>query len=184
MVDRKDVGSWLEGPGVLRADPDDFPGRRLGMPERGPGSIARFGRRLVAVLLDWLICTVIAAGLMHYRLGEGGLGPFKPLAVFVLMNVLLVGTLGSTIGHRLLGIRVVRLGGAGQRPGASLGPGASAVPGASAGHGTSLGLGASAGPVLALVRTVLLAVVIPALIWDRDTRGFHDKIAGTVPVRT
>jgi uncharacterized RDD family membrane protein YckC len=123
------------------------------MPEAGPGSLARFGRRLVAVLVDWLVCTVIAAGLMHYRLGQGGLGPFKPLAVFVLMNLLLVGTLGSTIGHRLLGIRVVRLD------------------------------GASAGPLLAATRTVLLAVVIPAVIWDRDTRGFHDKIAGTVPVR-
>jgi uncharacterized RDD family membrane protein YckC len=43
--------------------------------------------------------------------------------------------------------------------------------------------GASAGPLLAVIRTVLLAVVIPAVIWDHDTRGFHDKIAGTVPVR-
>ena len=124
------------------------------MPQRGRGSLARFGRRLVAVLVDWFLCTVIAAGLMSYRLGEGGLGPFKPLAIFVLMNLLLVGTLGSTIGHRLLGIRVVRIG------------------------------GVSAGPFLALIRTVLLAVVIPAVIWDRDTRGFHDKIAGTVTVRT
>jgi uncharacterized RDD family membrane protein YckC len=124
------------------------------MPERGPGSLAPFGRRAVAVLVDWLVGTVIAAGLLHYRLGEGGLGPFKPLALFVLMNLLLVGTLGATIGHRLLGLRVVRLG------------------------------GASAGPLLAVVRTVLLAVVVPAVIWDRDTRGFHDKIAGTVLVRT
>ncbi|MDQ1482277.1 MAG: hypothetical protein QOF35_353, partial [Actinomycetota bacterium] len=91
---------------------------------------------------------------LHYRLGEAGLGPFKPLAVFVLMNLLLVGTLGSTIGHRLLGIRVVRID------------------------------GASAGPFLAAVRTVLLALVIPAVIWDRDTRGLHDKIAGTITVRT
>ena len=124
------------------------------MPERGPGSLARFGRRMIAVLVDWFLCIVIAAGLMSYRLGEGGLGPFKPLAVFVLMNLLLVGTLGSTIGHRLLGIRVVRVD------------------------------GASAGPFLALIRTLLLAVVIPAVIWDRDTRGFHDKIAGTVAVRS
>ncbi|HEX7538491.1 MAG TPA: RDD family protein [Dermatophilaceae bacterium] len=153
MVDRKDVASWLGGPGAARPDSDDYPGRRLGMPEHGPGSLARFGRRLVAVCVDWVVCTVIAAGLMHYRLGEGGLGPFKPLAVFVLMNLLLVGTLGSTIGHRLLGIRVVRIG------------------------------GATAGPLLAGIRTVLLAVVIPAVIWDRDTRGFHDKIAGTVTVR-
>jgi len=122
------------------------------MPERGPGSIARFGRRLAAILVDWLISDVIAFGLMHYRLGEGGNGPFKPLAVFVLMNLLLVGTLGSTIGHRLLGMRVIRLD------------------------------GGSAGPLLAVIRTALLALVIPAVIWDRDTRGFHDKLAGTVLV--
>lgn len=156
MIDRKDVASWLEGPGAGRADradSGDYPGRRLGMPEHGPGSLAGFGRRLLAVCADWLICTVIAGGLMGYRLGEGGLGPFKPLAVFVLMNLLLVGSLGSTIGHRLFGIRVIRLD------------------------------GGSAGPILAAIRTVLLAIVVPAMIWDRDTRGFHDKIAGTVPVR-
>jgi len=124
------------------------------MPEHGPGSLAKFGRRLVAVSLDWFVCTVIAAGLMGYRLGEGGLGPFKPLAVFVVMNLLLVGTLGSTIGHRMLGIRVVRLD------------------------------GTTAGPLLAAIRTVLLAVVVPAAFWDRDTRGFHDKLAGTVTQRT
>src|ERR1019366_4316143 len=112
MVDRRNVGSWLEGRGGVPTGPEDYPGQGLGMPERGPGSLARFGRRLVAVFVDWLVCTVIAAGLLHYRLGQGGLGPFKPLAVFVLMNLLLVGTLGSTIGHRLLGIRVVRLDGA------------------------------------------------------------------------
>ena len=124
------------------------------MPQRGPGSLARFGRRLVSVTVDWIVCTLIASWLTHYRLGEGGVGPFKPLAVFVVMNLLLVGTLGSTIGHRLLGIRVVRLD------------------------------GTTAGPVLAVIRTLLLAVVIPAVIWDRDTRGFHDKLAGTVAVRT
>jgi uncharacterized RDD family membrane protein YckC len=123
------------------------------MPEHGPGSLARFGRRLVAVMVDWFLSTLIAAGLMGYRLGSGGLGPFKPLAVFVVMNLLLVGTLGFTIGHRLLGIRVVCVG------------------------------GASAGPLRATVRTILLALVIPAVIWDRDTRGFHDKLARTVPVR-
>jgi uncharacterized RDD family membrane protein YckC len=123
------------------------------MPERGSGSLARFGRRLVAVTVDWFLCDLIAAAFMGYRPGQGGLGSFKPLVVFVLMNLLLVGTLGSTIGHRLLGIRVVRIG------------------------------GASAGPFLTAIRTVLLALLIPAVIWDRDTRGFHDKIARTVAVR-
>ena len=124
------------------------------MPQRGQGSLARFGRRAVAISVDWFLCIVIASGLMSYRLGEAGLGSFKPLVVLVVMNLLLVGTLGSTIGHRLLGIRVVRLG------------------------------GAPAGPFRALIRTVLLAVVIPAVIWDRDTRGYHDKIAGTITIRT
>jgi len=123
------------------------------MPQSGARSLARFGRRLAAVAIDWVISDVIAFGLLHYRLGEGGNGPFKPLAVFVLMNLLLVGTLGSTIGHRLLGLRVVRLD------------------------------GTAAGPIAAVIRTFLLALVIPAVIWDRDTRGFHDKLAGTVLVR-
>ncbi len=153
MLDRKDVASWLDGPGAVGGDPEDYPGRRLGMPERGPGSVARLGRRAAAILVDWLVSNLIAVGFMHYRLGEGGLGSFKPLVVFVLMNLLLVGTLGSTIGHRLLRMRVVRLG------------------------------GASAGPLPAVIRTILLALVIPAVIWDRDSRGFHDKLAGTVLAR-
>lgn len=123
------------------------------MPQSGPGSLARFGRRLAAVCVDWFLCLAIAAAVMGYRLGQGGLGPFKPLAVFVLMNVLLVGTLGYTIGHRLLGIQVVRVD------------------------------GARAGPIPATIRTLLLAVVIPAAFWDYDTRGYHDKVAGTVTVR-
>ena len=32
-------------------------------------------------------------------------------------------------------------------------------------------------------RTALLIVVIPAVIWDADQRGLHDKAAGTVLVR-
>jgi uncharacterized RDD family membrane protein YckC len=31
---------------------------------------------------------------------------------------------------------------------------------------------------------VLLALLVPALIWDRDGRGMHDKAAGTALVRT
>ena len=37
------------------AGPERIPGRRLGWPESGPGSLARGGRRFVALLLDWLI---------------------------------------------------------------------------------------------------------------------------------
>ena len=41
----------------------------------------------------------------------------------------------------------------------------------------------SLAPWRPLVRTVLLCLAIPALIWDRDQRGLHDRGAGTVLVR-
>ncbi|WP_431779148.1 RDD family protein [Microbacterium aurantiacum] len=35
-----------------------------------------------------------------------------------------------------------------------------------------------------VVRTILLILVIPAVIWDSDHRGVHDKAAGSVLVRS
>jgi uncharacterized RDD family membrane protein YckC len=43
--------------------------------------------------------------------------------------------------------------------------------------------GQLAGFGAALMRTVLLGMVIPALIWDRDGRGLHDRASGVVVVR-
>jgi uncharacterized RDD family membrane protein YckC len=75
------------------------------------------------------------------------------LAVFAVENLLLVGTLGFTIGHRVAGLQVRSIN------------------------------GAAASPVQVLVRTVLLCLFLPAMFWDRDGRGLHDKAAGTVIVR-
>jgi hypothetical protein len=33
------------------------------------------------------------------------------------------------------------------------------------------------------VRTLLLVIIVPAVVWDSDQRGFHDKVAGTVLMR-
>ncbi len=33
-----------------------------------------------------------------------------------------------------------------------------------------------------LLRTVLLGVLVPAVVWDRDRRGLHDKASGVVVV--
>jgi hypothetical protein len=38
------------------------------------------------------------------------------------------------------------------------------------------------GVVRAALRTVLLLLLVPALIWDRDGRGLHDKAADSVVV--
>ena len=39
-------------------------------------------------------------------------------------------------------------------------------------------------PLQALARTVLLCLFLPAVVWDRDGRGLHDKVPNTVIVRT
>ncbi|HET8601285.1 MAG TPA: RDD family protein [Segeticoccus sp.] len=122
------------------------------MPESGRGSVARLGRRVAALIIDWLLCELIAYAFFGFRPGAED-SSWIPLAVFAVENLVLVGTWGSTVGHRLLGMRVIRRDG----------------------H--------PAGPLPGLIRTVLLCVVVPALIWDRDSRGLHDKAAGTVLIR-
>ena len=153
MVDRRDVGSWLQGPGSL--DPNaQPPGVRLGLPADGPGSVARFGRRAAAIIVDYALCVLISTLFGYHFAGSNPGGrPFIPLLVFLVENVVLVGTAGFTIGHRLFGLQVRRLAGG--------------LP----------------GPLLGAVRSILLCLAVPALIWDRDQRGLHDRVPGTVLVR-
>ncbi len=75
------------------------------------------------------------------------------LLIFLVLSVLTVGSVGFTPGKRLFGMRVVELG------------------------------TGRVNPLRALLRSVLLCVAVPALIWDRDGRGLHDKLARTVEVR-
>jgi len=49
-----------------------YPGEMLGLPESGPGSLAPMGRRLAALLIDWLISYGLAA-LALGRSGNGGM---------------------------------------------------------------------------------------------------------------
>jgi uncharacterized RDD family membrane protein YckC len=159
VVDRKDFGSWLEGPRARTQKPDEYRGQSLGMPQHGPGAIAGFGVRFVGVLIDWAIASLIAKGLFGVPLpfsqppASGGQS-FVVLGVFAVMTLLLVGTLGFTIGHRIMGLQVRSLG------------------------------GGRVMPLQALTRTLLLCLFIPAVIWDRDGRGLHDKVPNTVIVRT
>lgn len=142
---RRVLGSWLSGPyQAVDSEPtQDYRGQRLGLPRTGRDSIAGIGRRLVALLLDWLASRLIAVGLL-------GLSEVWVPVVFAVEYVVLLSTLGSTLGMRLVGIRVA-----------------------------SLGRGAP-GPLGVVVRTLLLMLVVPAVVYDRDTRGLHDRATGTV----
>ncbi|GGO79811.1 RDD family protein [Wenjunlia tyrosinilytica] len=74
-------------------------------------------------------------------------------AVFFVASVLFIGTLGFTPGKRLLRLRLVRA------------------------DGERLSV------LAAMLRTFLLLLVIPAVVWDRDYRGLHDKAVRAVQVR-
>ncbi len=41
---------------------EGYPGQHLGLPERGPGSVSSMPRRLLALVIDWLLSMVIAYG--------------------------------------------------------------------------------------------------------------------------
>lgn len=137
---------------------NSYPGERLGLPETGASSIARPGRRIGALAIDYAASTVIAMAFFGYDQfalpAEAGWTQFAPMAVFAALNVLFIPTLGGTPGHRLLGMRL---------------------------HLVS---GGWVGLWRPIVRTALLVVVIPAVVWDADQRGLHDKAAGTVLLRS
>ncbi|WP_079032115.1 RDD family protein [Streptomyces specialis] len=79
--------------------------------------------------------------------------PNWTLLVFTVMVALTVGTVGMTPGKRIFGIRVVHL------------------------SGRRLSF------PRAVLRTLLIALLLPPLIWDRDSRGLHDRFSGAVQVR-
>ncbi|GGY39864.1 RDD family protein [Streptomyces djakartensis] len=154
MDNRQALGSWLSGPRAAAEEAGvdfGYRGEQLGLPEEGPGSIARPGRRFAALAVDWGLSLLIAYGLITRSYNEAA-QIWAPLIMFALM-VLTVGTVGFTPGKRLCGLRV-----------AALATG-------------------RVSPWRAALRTVLLFLAIPALIWDRDGRGLHDRLAGTVEVR-
>ncbi|MGI9092718.1 MAG: RDD family protein [Mycobacteriales bacterium] len=77
------------------------------------------------------------------------------LVVFSVQYVLFTAAFGQTAGMRLCGVGLIRVDGA-----------------------------RSVGLPRAVMRTVSLVLLVPALIYDRLGRGVHDKLAGTVAVRT
>ncbi len=80
-----------------------YPGERLGLPARGPGAVSGYGARIVALFIDWALCTVIALGALHSR--------WWTYAIFAAEVYLLTALTGFTVGKRLLRLRVVRLDG-------------------------------------------------------------------------
>jgi len=156
-MDRRDIGSWVSGPrAALEASGIDlgYRGERLGLPEYGIGSVAGFGRRVVALFIDWITSALVATLIFPqwpYGSQESALAT---LCVFFVVKSIFTMLGGASFGQRIMGIRVLPLG------------------------------RAYTNPPRALLRTFLICLVVPAVIWDRDGRGLDDKATGTVVVNT
>jgi uncharacterized RDD family membrane protein YckC len=131
-----------------------YAGARLGLPFSGPGAVAAWGRRIVALFVDWfgasLVVAIIAGGTSPWT--PGSLAQLWPLGAWALLVTLSTGLTGASPGQHLLNMRVIRLD---RQP---------------------------VGLWNALIRTLLIALVVPPLVADNDRRGWHDLAVGTVVV--
>ena len=84
------------------------------------------------------------------RLGVASTHGTLVLWIFLIEVFVLTWLGGASAGHRVVGLQVFRLD------------------------------GTPPSPLAALTRTAGLGLLFPALIWDRDQRGLHDRAAGTV----
>jgi uncharacterized RDD family membrane protein YckC len=110
--------------------------------------LAGFGRRFGALLIDWALCLVVASFYANPQIV-----PWPPVLVLIVLNTVLIGLFGRTVGMSLAGIRCISMA-----------------------DGGAIGLGKG------FVRAILLALLIPAMIMDASRRGLHDRAAGSVVV--
>ncbi|AWK72206.1 hypothetical protein CBI38_12090 [Rhodococcus oxybenzonivorans] len=153
------TGSWLSGPSAALPNGADeaqqsHRGERLGLPADGPGALVGTGRRLAALMIDWVSSAGVAALIIGDNPLEGPLSSVTLLVWFV-VGIAAVTLFSFTPGQLCLGIRVARVDGP-----------------------------VRVGFVRALVRQALLVFVVPGTITDVDGRGMQDRATGTALVRT
>jgi len=119
-----------------------------------PGEVAGLGRRVVAIVIDWLASILLSRvifGQLTYGSAESS---FAILMIFVAEVVIFTWLMSASFGQRLLGISVVRV------------------------DGGRLSLWRI------VVRTLLICLIIPAVVYDSTGRGLHDRAVGSVAVRS
>lgn len=116
---------------------------------------ASWPRRFLALAVDWMASTfvvVLVVGWGGWLEGESS--GIYVLGVFVLESALLTATVGGSFGQMATRLRVVRV-----EP-----------------------FGAPVGPLRALARQVMVALVVPPLVFRPDGRGLHDLAVGSACV--
>jgi uncharacterized RDD family membrane protein YckC len=151
------IESWMPGSaaGTAGPTPGGHPGERFGLPASGISSVAGLGRRFAALAVDWLLAYAIAALLSGPdALSDPNLS-WTVLGIWFLLTAVPVAVFGASAGMTALGIRVA-----------------------------SIDSSAVVGVPRALLRTAMIALVLPPLARDADGRGWHDRATRTVVIRT
>jgi uncharacterized RDD family membrane protein YckC len=118
-----------------------------------PGEVAGLGRRVAAIAIDWLACILLSRVIFGQFAYGSPESSFSILFIFIAEVTLFTWLVSASFGQRLLGISVVRL------------------------DGGRLALWR------VLVRTLLICIVIPAVVYDSVGRGLHDRAVGSVAIR-
>ncbi|OBK27355.1 hypothetical protein A5634_22815 [Mycobacterium asiaticum] len=131
-----------------------YPGEALGLPRNGSGSLASTGRRLGALLIDWLI----AAGLALLALTLGAISEAVlstvQLVVWLVLGAVSVRLFGFSPGQLALGLQVGAVDGK-----------------------LPIGIGRT------LARGLLIFLLVPPLFTDADGRGLQDRLTNTAVLR-
>jgi len=115
---------------------------------------ASWGRRVLALLVDWIACLLVVQVLVATGVLAGNPGGLYTLLVFVLESALLTAAVGGSFGKLMTRLRVVRVDGS----------------------------GAPVDLLRSLLRSVMVALVVPPLVFRPDGRGLHDMVAGSMTV--
>jgi uncharacterized RDD family membrane protein YckC len=125
--------------------------------EQDDPSYATWPRRMLALAVDWLASTLVVIAFLgverYYATGET-LPGVATLGVFVLESTVLTILVGGSFGKLVTGLRTV-----------------------------SVGRVTPWWPLVLLVRQLMVALVIPPLVFKPDGRGLHDLAAGSRTVR-
>lgn len=124
-------------------------------PQTLPYETASWGRRVLALLVDWVACTFVVVLFMGWSdySRTGGPGSFYVLLLFVVESALLTGTAGGSFGKLATRLRVV-----------------------------SVETGGRLDLLRSFARQILVALVIPPLVFRPDRRGLHDIAADSATV--
>ncbi|MBK1789276.1 RDD family protein [Prauserella cavernicola] len=154
------TGEWLTSlaaAGSTDREPPRWPGEHLGLPEDGPGAAAGNGRRFLGLVIDLLLASLLTA--LFIRPDYSNVDAMQSynlwsLAVWGVLTVVPAAFFGFTPGMAAVGIRIGRLDGA-------------VIPGL----------------WRAVVRGAMTFLILPAAVRNADSRGWHDRLTGTVVIR-